>query len=130
MQWAGQRVAPSGALRTWRSASGRTSHKVPHIAGLWADRRASPLSRAVSGHRVDLGRPAAWSRPRPSASLPSQRVPLRPVYKSVYRTGSWPVAFCASTGENTRAPASRFTPSPSAARTWSGPEPAVFKSVR
>ncbi len=32
-------------------------------------------------------------------------------------------------GENTRAPACRFTPSPSAARTSSGPEPAVLQTT-
>jgi len=40
----------------------------PSTSGLWATRRVSLPLWTVSGHRVDLGRPAAQSSPEPSPS--------------------------------------------------------------
>jgi len=43
---------------------------------LWATPRVSLPSWTVSGHCVDLGRPAAQSTPEPSPSRSSRSVPL------------------------------------------------------
>jgi len=67
---------------------------LPVVAGLWAKRHSSPPSRTVSSRRVDLDRPAAWSRPRPSASPPSQPVPPRLVHKCVHKSASRPAGPC------------------------------------
>jgi len=58
----------------------------PSTSGLWAIRRLSLSSRAVSGHHVDLDGLAAWGGLWPAAYRSSQAVPQRLVYKSVYGT--------------------------------------------